>query len=378
MTDRIRRQVLRWGAGVALAALVAGCSAAGSSGSSSANSVTARGSTLIIYLSEPASPNPVQKQVLEGEQQACSQLAGSIPGTSRSVKCDTVHSSTLSANAREAIQDESSIAYIGEIQPGDSEQTLGINNARDLLQVSPTDTAVELTQSVAAVPGSPGNFYEAAGTYGRTFARIVPTTEQEAKAVLAEMKKLGVHSLYVAGDSSDYGKVLQAAVRSGASGQGITVGGSQSGADAIFYGGNSFAGAEHFASSASSTAGSAKLFLPSALAGLDFSSGPWSQFGAVYVSEPVPGPGASPHLASAQAAFGYAAVQAAIHVLGVAGSSVTNRGKVDQDFHKLKGFSSAVGTLSINAQGDSSLGAGSFGFARVRGGQLVMPRSTSG
>ncbi|HWD86205.1 MAG TPA: hypothetical protein VG321_10670 [Solirubrobacteraceae bacterium] len=377
MVPGTRRQVLRWGAGVAMAALLAGCSATGSSGSS-ANSVTAKGSTLVIYLSEPASANPAQKQVLEGEQLACSQLAGSITGTSRSVKCDTAQMGTLSSNARDAIQDESSIAYIGEVQPGDSQQTLGINNAQDLLQVSPTDTATELTQSVAAVPGSPGIFYEAAGTYGRTFARIAPTTEQEAQAVLAEMNKLGVHNPYVTGDSSDYGKVLQAAVRSGASSHGLTVSASQSGADAIFYGGNSSADAEHFAASVSSTAGSTKLFLPSGLAGLDFTSGPWSQFQAVYVSEPVPGAGASPHIASPQEAFGYAAVQAVIHVLHEAGSSVTNRATVVKDFHKLNGLTTAVGTLSVNADGDSSLGAGSFGFARVRGGQLVLPRSTSG
>jgi ABC-type branched-subunit amino acid transport system substrate-binding protein len=371
------RRALRWGAGVAVAALLAGCSAAGSS-SSSANSVTAKGSTLVIYLSEPASADPVQKQVLAGEQSACSHLAGSIPGTSRSVKCDTVQLGTLSANARDAIQNESSIAYIGEIQPGDSEQTLGINNAQDLLQVSPTDTAAELTQSVAAVPGSPGVFYEAAGTYGHTFARIVPTTEQEAQAVLAEMKTLGVRNLYVTGDTSDYGKVLQAAVRADASAHGITVNSSQTAVDAIFYGGDSPAQAEHYAAGASSTATATKLFLPSGLAGLNFASGPWSRFRAVYVSEPVPGAGASPRLASPQEAFGYAAVQAVIHALHEAGSSVTDRAIVVKDFHKLSDLPTAVGSLSINAQGDSSLGAASFGFATVRGGRLVMLRSKSG
>jgi ABC-type branched-subunit amino acid transport system substrate-binding protein len=373
----IRRRVLRWGAGVAVAALVAGCGTTGSS-SSSANTVTAKGSTLIIYLSEPAGASAMQKQVLQGEQLACSQLGGSISGSGHSVKCDTVALRTLSANARDAIQNESTIAYIGEIQPGDSEQTLGINNAEQILQVSPTDTAAELTESVAAVPGSPGTFYEAAGTYGHTFARIPPTTTQEAQAVLSKMKALGVKSLYVTGDSSDYGKVLQAAVRSGASAQGITVSGNPSGVDALFYGGNSPTGASRFAASASSSAGSAKLFLPSGLADLDFSSGPWSSFRAVYVSEPVPAAGATPHLASPAEAFGYAAVQAVIHVLHEAGSSITNRGKVVKDFLKLSGFASAVGTLSINAQGNSSLGAGSFAFARLHAGQLVLAGSARG
>lgn len=371
--------MLRWGLGVAVAALVAGCSGTGGSGSSSSSSsVKAKGTTLVIYLSQPPSANPVEQQVLAGEQLACQQLAGAIPGTSRSVKCQTVSDPKLSDNARTAIQNESSIAYIGEITPGDSEQTLGINNAQDLLQVSPTDTAVELTQSVAAVPNSPGAFYEAGTTYGRTFGRIAPTSAQEAQAVLGEMKKLKVRNIYVTGDSSDYGRALQAAVRSGASAQGITVNNSETAVDAIFYGGNSSSAAEHYATSASSTATATKLFLSSALAGLDFSSGGWSRFHAIYVSEPVPGAGASPHLGSPAEAFGYAAVQAVIHVLHVAGSSVTNRSTVVKDFHKLSGFPTAVGPLSINASGDSSLGAASFGFARVRGGRLVMAASSSG
>ncbi|HET9720817.1 MAG TPA: hypothetical protein VFP55_12125 [Solirubrobacteraceae bacterium] len=361
-----------------MAVLVAGCSGTGGSGSSSASSVTAKGTTLVIYLSEQSSPNAMQQQVMAGEQLACRQLAGAIPGTNRSVKCQTASAPKLSDNARTAIQNESAIAYIGEITPGDSEQTLGINNAQDLLQVSPTDTAVELTQSVAAVPNSPGAFYEAGSTYGRTFARIAPTSAQEAQAVLGEMKKLGVRSVYVTGDSSDYGLALQAAVRSGASAQGLTVSAGQSGADALFYGGSSFSGAQTFAARAASAASSARLFLPSALAGMDFSTGPWSQFRAVYVSEPVPGAGASPHLASPAEAFGYAAVQAVIHVLHVAGKSVTNRSTVVKDFHRLSGFATAVGPLSISASGDSSLGAGAFAFARVRGGRLVGPGSASG
>ena len=61
----------------------------------------------------------------------------------------------LSDNARQAIGDSSSIAYLGELTPGASADTIGITNAEDLLQVSPTDTAVELTQVSPAVPNSP-------------------------------------------------------------------------------------------------------------------------------------------------------------------------------------------------------------------------------
>ncbi len=378
------------GAGVAVAALIAGCSASGSSGSSSSGSVVAKGTTLVIYLSAPPAADPVQKQVLDAEQLACQQLTGSISGTSLSVKCETASGGEVSDNARTAIQNESAIAYIGEIQPGGSEQTLGITNALDLPQVSPTDTAVELTHAVSAVPGSPGKYYEAAGTYGHTFARISPTSAQEATAQVDEMKRLGVKTLYVApGDGSDYAKALDAAVRADAGSAGLQTSTSASGADAIFYAGDSVSAADHFATGASSTGASAKLFLPSALAGVNFASGGWSSFHAIYVSQPGVGTTSDKSFVSAfkskygaapgpQAAFGFAAIQAVVHALHTAGSSATNRTTVLRDLHKLSGLSTAVGPVSIDSAGDSSLGPTDFVFSRLRGGSLVPLRAKGG
>ncbi len=73
----------------------------------------------------------------------------------------------LSDNARAAIIDSSSIAYLGEVAPGTSDQTVGITNALALLQVSPTDNALELSAHTPAVSGSPHSYYEQWGTYGQ-------------------------------------------------------------------------------------------------------------------------------------------------------------------------------------------------------------------
>ena len=97
----------------------------------------------------------------------------------------------LSGSARQAIIDPSTIAYLGEIAPGTSSQTVGITNALDVLQVSPTDNALELSQKTPAVPGAPQNYFEQWGTYGRTFARMVPSGSEEATAQVAEMKSPG-------------------------------------------------------------------------------------------------------------------------------------------------------------------------------------------
>ena len=93
----------------------------------------------------------------------------------------------LSNNARAAIQNPSVIAYIGELAPGSSDGTVGITNALNMLQVSPTDGALELTRPTPAVPGAPTSFYESWSTYGRTFAHAAPSTEQEAAVLAAAM-----------------------------------------------------------------------------------------------------------------------------------------------------------------------------------------------
>ena len=48
----------------------------------------------------------------------------------------------LSDNARTAIENTTSIAYLGELQPGTSQISVEITNQQGLLVVSPTDTAV--------------------------------------------------------------------------------------------------------------------------------------------------------------------------------------------------------------------------------------------
>ena len=46
----------------------------------------------------------------------------------------------------------SAIAYLGEVDPGLSSQSLGITNAQDLLQVSPTDTDLVQALSLGGLP----------------------------------------------------------------------------------------------------------------------------------------------------------------------------------------------------------------------------------
>jgi branched-chain amino acid transport system substrate-binding protein len=360
-----------------LAAALAGCTAPASS------NVTVSGKTLMIYAGVPPGGAGGQQtqDILDAEQLALQQAGSQFAGFT--VKLVRLDGKKISDNARTAIQDKSAIAYVGEINPGSSADSIGITNAQDLLQVSPTDTAVELTKSTPAVPNAPTLYYESLKSYGRTFARVVPTTELEAKVLITEMQALHVAKLYVADDGSDYGKAVALAVKGDAS-PAITVVPSQSTADAVFYGGSSPGSGARFFNQIASSGSTVKLFGPSALADPAFVAAlsPAAQPN-VYVSSPgfyrdltasgqkfaADFQAAYQHPPAPEAIFGYEAMASVLEVLREAGASANNRSTVVHDFFALKHRQSVLGTYSINPGGDTSLSP--FVFSRVKSGQLV-------
>jgi ABC-type branched-subunit amino acid transport system substrate-binding protein len=370
-------------AGVLVAALTTmGVSQCG--GTSSSSTVTVSGKTLTIYASAPQ--NSAQAtDVLDAEQLALRQLGSRVSGFT--IRFVALHAKP-SANARTAIQDKTAIAYLGELEPGVSADTMGITNAQDLLQVSPTDTALELTRSTPAVPGAPGDYYEAHGTYGNTFGRVVPSSAAEARAQVAMMGSLSVKKLYVADDGTPYGEAISYAVRRDASGAGISVttgpltasAVSSAGSDALFFGAS--AGAPGTATMLASAAGNAKLFVPSALASAPLPSG-------TYVSQPgflpkdVPALGQSQfvkpfkyrygHAPGTEAIFGYEAMAAVLSVLSRAGSHANDRTTVVRDFFAIHNRRSVLGTYSIDSHGDPSIAP--FVFSRFQGGAPVLWRA---
>lgn len=380
MRSTVRRRALNICVGfAAVMSIAAGCSTTG-------GTVTVTGNSLTLYASAPAgvADNQTAADVLAAEQLAWRQQAGSKVGnfTLRFVK---LAGPRASDNARSAIEDTSAIAYLGELGPGVSAASLGITNAQSLLQVTPTDTAAALTQVNAAVPGSPNRYYESLGTYGRTFARVVPTTSLEAKAQIDEMQALHVSKLYVASDGSQYGSAIAQAVRADAPTASITITPSASGADAMFYGGTSQPAAARAFTSASSSSPSIKLFVPSALDSPSFAAGLSRGSGRVYVSSPgfmtkdlsdtakakflKPFEDAYHRVPTPQAIFGYEAMSAVLSVLHQAGASASDRQTVVHNFFAIKNRDSVLGTYSINANGDTSLAP--FVFSRLVGSKLV-------
>ena len=363
-----------------VAASVAGCSAASSG--SAGSSVSVSGNVLTIYLSDASTDQPtVAADVLDAERLAWSQSSHTVG--SLALKLSVVHGSSISDQARTVIQDKTAIAYLGEVVPHSSSASLGITNALDLLQVSPTDNAVELTQATPAVPGAPDVYYESLSAYGKTFARIVPTSALEAKAQVQEMQTLGVTKLYVADDGSPYGAAMAYAMKHDLPG-GMSLASSQAGADGIFYGSASEAGAARFFAAAAAANPSAKLFGPSALADPSFPSGLSSAVHSLYISAPgflkqdLTSAGTSfvasftstyGHAPVPQAIFGYEAMSAVLAVLREAGTAANNRSTVVKDFQTLKRTQSVLGPYSMNGNGDTNIAP--FVFSRLAHGSLV-------
>ena len=217
-----RSRAVTVGACVAVAVAVAGCGTTGSSAT-----VTVPDSTLSIYASQP--PNGAGSQqtndVLDAEKLALQPLnqAGDRIGKF-TIRFFLLDGKQLSDNARTAVENKSSIAYLGELVPGTSWVSVEITNEEDLLQVSPSDTASFLTQPTAAVPGAPQKYYPSHSTYtpGETFARVVPNSAQEAKAQVQQMQAMHVTKLYIASDGQPYGATIALEVKQAAAAAGIS------------------------------------------------------------------------------------------------------------------------------------------------------------
>jgi branched-chain amino acid transport system substrate-binding protein len=371
--------------GRALTGCACAALAAGVGGCATTNTTpTVTGGTLRIYTSlPPGGAGGQQTQDLYAAERLALEQSGSTVGKF-TVKLVPLEGAKVSDNARQAIGDSSTIAYLGELMPAASEDTIGITNAQDVLQVSPTDTAVEETQPTPAVPNSPTRYYESLSTYGRTFARVVPTTAVEAKALIGEMQALGRTKLYVVGDGSAYAKALAHAITSDAS-PAIAVVAAQASADTILYAGRSIAGADQAFNQAVASNPAVKLFASSAVAQDAFAASLSSAAQRdTYVSSPGFTPGDLPsagkqfvaafraaygHAPATEAIFGYEAMTAVMAVLHQAGSAAGNRANIVHGFFAIKNRSSALGTYSINQNGDTSIAP--FVFSRVSKGKLV-------
>jgi len=218
---------------VALATGVAACGSSNDNKSSSTSSGGGGGGkqTLTIYSSLPlqGASRINSESVNNGAKMALKAVNSTVNGYKIVFK--TLDDSTASAgkwdpgqtqaDARKAVQDKSTIAYICEFNSGATANSLPILNQAGIPQVSPSNTGVGLTtKDPGADVGEPDKYYPA-GT--RTYARVVPRDTIQAAALLTRMKSDGCKKVALANDKDTYGQGLAKLVELQAKDAGVSL-----------------------------------------------------------------------------------------------------------------------------------------------------------
>jgi branched-chain amino acid transport system substrate-binding protein len=126
----------------------------------------------------------------------------------------------VGANARTAVQDHTTAAYIGELDSEPTRSSAPITNQAGIVQVSPGAGAVDLTSPAAGYPDSPDR-YRPSGNV--SFARTVPSDELVVDAAAIWAAEQGVTSAAVTSDGTPFGNLAASEFRSAAADHGVGV-----------------------------------------------------------------------------------------------------------------------------------------------------------
>ncbi len=107
-------------------------------------------------------------------------------------------------NATMVVNDEDAVAYIATYNSGAAEAAIPVTNEAGMAQISPANTAVQLTKDAATNPeGYPEVLYE---TGKRNYMRVVPADDiQGGAGANYAFNGLGAKSAYVLHDNQTYG-----------------------------------------------------------------------------------------------------------------------------------------------------------------------------
>ncbi len=192
----------------------------------------AQGTELTIYSSLPLQGTSKEQSeaVIDGEMLALQQAGNKIGKyTIKYVSLDdstaqnpgTADEAQTADNARKAVQDPTTIFYLGEFNSGGTKVSLPILNKAGIPQISPSNTAVGLTtDEPGADPGEPDKYYPA-GT--RTYARIVPKDTIQGAALATTMQEDGCKTVHIFNDKTTYGAGLGRNVENSAKELGLEV-----------------------------------------------------------------------------------------------------------------------------------------------------------
>jgi branched-chain amino acid transport system substrate-binding protein len=395
------------------AAMAFGVAACGDDDSGGGGGSKASGSTLTIYSSLPlqGDSRPQSEDVVRGEQLALEKVGGKAGNYKiKYTSLDDATAATgkwepgkVSENARKAVGDDNTIAYLGEFNSGASAISAPLLNEAGILMVSPSNTYVGLTRSEGAEKGEPQK-YQPSGS--KTYARVVPADHIQAAAQVSYMKDQGVTKLYILNDKEVYGKGIADQVEKIGKEQGIDVLGNDgidtkaanfralaskiksSGADGFFFGGiTQNKGVQVFKDVQASNP-DIKMFGPDGVAESAFTEKLGSKVEKnVFITNPTLDPKEYPPAAQdffkefkskygkdpePYAIYGYEAMSIVLEAIKNAGDKGKDRQAVVDELFKIKGRESVLGTYDIDENGDTTLS--DYGGNRIEGGKLVFDK----
>jgi len=187
------------------------------------------GATVTVYSSLPRHgvSAPAAAAVAAGERLALAEAHHGAGGLRvRLVRLDSTepgdriwNPGRVSANAKRAADDDTAIAYIGELDYGASAVSVPITNDAGILQVSPADGLTSLTRTPPGRPrAGPERYYP---TGMRNFVRLVPNDLLLAETMLEQMRAAGVKRAALVFDQEIYGRELAGQLIARARGDGV-------------------------------------------------------------------------------------------------------------------------------------------------------------
>jgi branched-chain amino acid transport system substrate-binding protein len=400
----------RWLRFAALAAAVAALAGCGSVVSASETT----GNQLTVYSSLPLEgpSGDIARQIEGGEKLALAQAGGHVGGFRVSyVSLDDVNPLTgktspgeSSTAAKQAAQDTSTIAYLGDYGSQATAVTLPLINEAGILQVSPSSPYVGLTSSEDAGQDEPDRFYPSGK---RTFVRLQGGDQVQAGAQAQLMQMLTVGSVFVIDDQDPFQAPLASLVADRAERAGVKVAGRDSiplspggnysgeiqkvrasGAQAVFVAGGANSGTAALLKSLHEADPHLVLLGSSSLAASSFTSTLGAAGDATYLTSPLlpvrmyPASGRRVladyanvfhERAGVWALYGYETMAGVLDAIRRAGSHGNNRGDVISSYFATRDRESVLGSYSVTPEGETTLRR--FGVYRVQDGAPVFDRA---
>jgi len=266
------------------------------------------------------------------------------------------------ANARRASEDSAAIAYIGDFDSGASRFSLPITNEAHILQVSPASSAVDLVQPFLGAGDQVPDRVQPTGE--RTFGRVIPSDEAQARAGAVWAKRLRSTGVLVLRGRTGYDEVVAASFREEAGSLGLRI--SKNGRGDLAYAAIEASDRPGELPVIPRVMGTDALLMPSIPAWLDTGRLPREVLLTAAAQDPSQLPAYGQRFLRAfrkrydrepgpYAAYGYEAMAVVLDSIERAGDSGDDRDAVIDAFFDTTDRHSILGTYSIDDVGNTTL-----------------------